>query len=481
MIALLLFDMPFEQDIRELFMAFYPGRTYIYKADPQAGIIFTGRRIDNPDGGIYDVELIFGSHTEPEAYYEEHFSVNIYNSRTEVKNELKRQLYRILSKHTGIELPWGTLTGIRPVKIAVNMMESGFSTQEVLDEIKTTYLTGKEKACLCVDTALNEIRILKDIDYNNGWSLYIGIPFCPSTCLYCSFTSYPISRWALKKNEYIAALCRELEYTAKRMKDMKLHSIYIGGGTPTSLEACDLETLLSALKSFFNIDDVLEFSVEAGRPDSITYEKLLVLKKYGVDRISVNPQSMNLKTLNTIGRNHDVDMVKEAFALARKAGFLNINMDVILGLPGEDAEDVQNTFYELKRLAPESITVHCLALKRAARLNTEKYRYKSTAYEAVESMLDISRQYCRDMGLMPYYLYRQKNTAGNFENVGYSKAGCECIYNIMIMEEKQTIIGCGAGSTSKIVIPDENRIERAENVKDPALYIERIKEKYMDL
>lgn len=477
MIALLLTDIPFEQDIRELFMAFYPGEHYIYAAAPEADIIFKGKLTDTAGEAVYRAELIFGRCPGFKVCDKAAFTTKVYASRIDTKNELKRALYKALSRHTGISLPWGTLTGIRPVKLVSEMLEAGLTAGQAREKLKKTYLISEEKALLCINTALNEKAVLKNIDYSRGWSLYIGIPFCPSTCLYCSFTSYPISKWAAKKGDYLQALCSELEYTADKMQGKLLQSIYIGGGTPTSLEAGELDTLLTALRKYFKLDSLLEFSVEAGRPDSITYEKLAVLKKHGADRISVNPQSMNLKTLKAIGRHHDVDKVKEAFAMARKAGFLNINMDVILGLPGEDVRDVEHTFNELKKLAPESITVHCLALKRAARLNTQKKSYKSTNHEIVKAMLEISRQCCEAMGLEPYYLYRQKNISGNFENVGYSKRGAECIYNILIMEEKQTIIGCGAGSTSKLVLPEENRVERAENVKDPALYITRIKEK----
>ena len=277
-------------------------------------------------------------------------------------------------------------------------------------------------------------------------------------------------------DEYLGALFRELEYTADRMKGKVLDTVYFGGGTPTSLSAEHLDQVIAKVEELFDLSGVQEFTVEAGRPDSITREKLEVLKHHGITRISINPQTMNQKTLDVIGRRHTVDMVKEKFALAREMGFDNINMDLIMGLPGEDLDDVKHTLEEIEALKPDSLTVHSLAIKRAARLNMFKEEYADLKINNTPEMIALSEACARRMGMEPYYLYRQKNMAGNFENVGYSLPGKACIYNILIMEEMQTIAACGAGTTTKVVFPSENRRERCENVKEVEQYISRIDE-----
>ena len=314
------------------------------------------------------------------------------------------------------------------------------------------------------------------MDYERGYSLYVGIPFCPTTCLYCSFTSYPIEKWRGRTGLYLEALFKELEYTARKMEGRPLDTVYFGGGTPTSLPAEDLEALLSRLEQLFDLSRVLEFTVEAGRPDSITRDKLKVLGDHGITRISINPQTMNQKTLDLIGRHHTVEMVKERFYMARELGFDNINMDLIMGLPEENMDDVRRTLEEVRALGPDSLTVHSLAIKRAARLNMFREEYGGLKIQNTPEMIELSAACAREMGMEPYYLYRQKNMAGNFENVGYSLPGKACIYNILIMEEMQTIAACGAGTTTKVVFPSENRRERCENVKEVEQYISRLDE-----
>ena len=275
---------------------------------------------------------------------------------------------------------------------------------------------------------------------------------------------------------YLDALIKELIFISENMKDYTLDTIYIGGGTPTTLNAAQMERLLTKVTELFPMEQVQEFTVEAGRPDTINEEVLKAIRKFPVTRISINPQTMNQETLDLIGRHHTVDMVKEKFRMARDLGFDNINMDLIIGLPEEDIDDVRSTMEQVRELAPDSVTVHSLAIKRAARLNIFKERYANLKIQNTQEMIDLTAKYAREMGLEPYYLYRQKNMAGNFENVGYAAPGKACIYNILIMEEKQTIVACGAGTTTKVTFPAENRLERAENVKDVASYIERIDE-----
>ena len=465
MISLLLEDMTFEQDIRELLMAFYPEEKYIYTNEDVFLSLFLSKK---------SIEYHIKIKSEDNIL---EFSSPLRETKFDTKNDLKRNIYINLLKLGNKELPWGTLTGIRPTKIVMEMLENDMSLEDIKKHLKEVYLVSDKRIKLCTDTAKNEFNILKKIDYKNGYSLYIGIPFCPTRCLYCSFTSYSIAQWKKDTDTYVEALCKELLAVSKMYKGKKLQTIYMGGGTPTSLEGYQLSKILNVVKKNFDLSNLLELTVEAGRPDSITREKLVALKEVGVDRISINPQTMQQKTLDLIGRHHTIEDIFESYKLAREVGFENINMDFIIGLNGEILEDVIDSFTKVKSFAPESITIHSLALKRAARLNTENKR-EIMDNDLILSMINTATDTCADLGLEPYYLYRQKNMAGNLENIGFSKPGKECLYNILIMEEKQTIIACGAGTSSKIVFGD-GRIERIENVKDPKLYIERLDEMIM--
>jgi coproporphyrinogen dehydrogenase HemZ len=396
--------------------------------------------------------------------------------RVKAKNILKHLLYDILSEFTRRVLPWGTLTGIRPTKISVALLESGKTEDEIRRYMKDTYLAMDAKIDLSIAIARRELEVLKNIDYKNGYSIYIGIPFCPTTCLYCSFTSYPIGKWEKRVDDYLDALCKEIEFTANAFKGKVLNTIYIGGGTPTTLSAYQLDRLLTKLETAFDYNGLSELTVEAGRPDSVTPDKFKVLKAHKVSRISINPQTMNQRTLDLIGRKHTVEQIHEAYQMAREEGFQNINMDLIVGLPDEGIDAVRYTMEEITRLNPDSVTVHSLAIKRAARLNMFKERYDGYSITNNSEIIELTAEYAKKINLTPYYLYRQQNMAGNLENVGYAKEGKEGIYNILIMEEKQTIIAMGAGASTKIVFPDGFRIERIENVKDVDNYIERIDE-----
>lgn len=436
-----LIDVPYEADIRELMSAFgYYPELYALRANA-ATFSFT------MDG--------------------ETFTSHIYDNRFDTKCDLKRELYKALSRKTGRTLPWGTLTGIRPTKLAMEGID-----------FKSTFLTSDEKIKLCFETAKNEAELLNKADLKNGVSLYIGIPFCPTTCRYCSFTSYPIGLWKEKQSEYVDALIKEIKETAEICEGKKLETVYLGGGTPTSLKAQELDRILKALRENWDLKHLRELTCEAGRPDSITEEKLVTLKENNVTRISVNPQSMNDETLKRIGRRHSADMVRDSFRLARSVGFDNINMDIIIGLPGEDVADVRYTMEELEKLGPDSITVHTLAIKHGSGLGNEELKYEHTDAEIINEMSVVAGEYCRQNKLRPYYLYRQKNMAGNLENVGYAAKGKEGLYNVLIMEEAQPIIGCGAGSSSKIPLPEKG-VRRIENVKDPGVYIERIDDMIM--
>ncbi len=490
----------YEQDIRELLMAFYPGETFSHP-DPEGyrpndDTLLTVKAIMDEDAGTMTITVETPS--SPEAAdsladagqesasdmvqhkIDTTADIAVINlvpgDRVASKNEIKRRLYDILSARTGKTLPWGTLTGIRPTKIALTRLDEGMSPEDISLFMQENYYTSAQKADLSVKIALREKDMLSKLNASSGYSLYIGIPFCPTTCLYCSFTSYPISQWKDRTDLYLNALFKELDYVAEKKKGSPLETIYIGGGTPTSLCAEDIDKLLTKIEDTFDLSHLLEFTVEAGRPDSITREKLIVLKAHNVTRISINPQTMKEETLRLIGRKHTIADVIDRFYMARELGFDDINMDLIIGLPEEDEEDVRMTMEQITKLRPENLTVHTLAIKRAARLNTMRELYKDLKITGTQEMIDISASYARAMGLEPYYLYRQKNMAGNFENVGYALPGKACIYNVLIMEERQTIIGCGAGTTTKRLYPEENRIERAENVKNVEQYIDRIDE-----
>jgi len=391
------------------------------------------------------------------------------------KDCFKRFFYRSLAEITGRELPWGNLTGIRPTKLAYAMLEEGKTDQEIVDELKRTHYVSREKCELGIEIARRERELLSGIHYRGGYSLYIGIPFCPSTCLYCSFTSYPIAVYRKCVDQYIDCVIREMEYVSRIYGDKVLDTVYIGGGTPTTLESEQLDRLLGSLRSLFDFTTVQEFTVEAGRADSITRDKLKVLRRHGVGRISVNPQTMKQETLDIIGRQATVEQVREAYRLAREEGFDNINMDLILGLPGESEADVRRTIDRVVDLAPDSLTVHSLAIKRASRLSQWIQEHGTETLRNTDETMGIAAAGAKALHMHPYYLYRQKNMSGNFENVGYAREDKYGLYNILIMEEVQTIVALGAGAITKRVYPD-GRIERCENVKEVAGYIERIGE-----
>lgn len=467
-----------EYDAYALLTSFFPGVEVITKTE-----------IDESAEGKFIIE-----ETEEgikfTLKYEEYDSsktIGLLNIESDAeKKAFGRELYDFLSETTKKSLPWGNLTGIRPTKLIRTMLEEEASnTGKSIDDesvkaivrdraYKERRLTG-DKLEQGIDIAVRESNIISSLHGTNGYSVYVGIPFCPSTCLYCSFTSNPIFKFRKKVKDYLEAMKKELIWTRDNMADMILDTVYIGGGTPTTLEPDELDELLKNITEILPWDNVKEFTVEAGRADSITREKLEVLRKYPVTRISVNPQTMSDKTLKLIGRNHTVAQVIDAYNMAREMGFDNINMDIILGLPGETAADVQYTIDEIGKLKPESLTVHSLAIKRASRLKKWMDENDMEITMDYEEAMDIALKGAKGMNLNPYYLYRQKQMAGNLENTGYAAEGKYGLYNILIMEEVQSIVAIGAGSVSKRVFPD-GRIERCDNVKDVDLYLSKIGE-----
>ena len=484
MITVLLDKAEFEYDIHSLVKAFYPKEeVYVSTKDKE--------KKEEPVHYHMDVqfapeEIIF-SWKQVEASEDNANQTGItkcvavdYTNRKETKNSLKRTLYRLLSEYTGVELPWGNLTGIRPTKIPMALLEEGKSEEEIARYMKETYFTSDEKIKLSIEIAERELELLHKLDYEEGYSLYIGIPFCPTTCLYCSFTSYSMSAWKNRMDDYLSTLEKELDYTAVKFAHKKLNSIYIGGGTPTTLNPKQLDRLIRKIKCSFDLSDLVEFTVEAGRPDSITKEKLMVLRNHDISRISINPQTMKQETLDLIGRHHTVQQTIDSFYLARELGFDNINMDLIVGLPGESLSDVADTMEVIRKLAPDNLTVHSLAIKRAARLNIQRERYQDFEIVNTADHIALTSKVAEEMGLFPYYLYRQKNMAGNFENVGYAAPGKAGVYNVLIMEEKQSIVACGAGASTKRVWVQPNSDGTHRMVKPPGISDQKIQHKSYD-
>lgn len=512
----------YKYDIEMLVNSFFPAREqenkeeltlYINRETDAISVFLFKGYLEESDDVVNQMKLYRDRLLEME--YEKCVSCD----KKEIKNVMKQLTYKALSRFTKKTLPWGILTGIRPTKLAMAVLEqeniggdketheqkniyadmevSNQNISEAQEEeeyinekirrlLQDYYYVSDEKTKLAIDIAWREKKILKNIDYNDGYSLYIGIPFCPTTCLYCSFTSYPIGMYKEKSDKYVDCLIKEIDFCSRKFENKKLNTIYFGGGTPTTLTAEQLDRLFTEIENRFDFTNLLEYTVEAGRPDSITHDKLKVLKNHNITRISVNPQTMKQETLDIIGRRHTVEQVREAFYMAREAGFDNINMDFIAGLPNETIEDVRNTMEEAVKLNPGSITVHSLAIKRAARLNMFKENYKEMTIENNTDIMRLCSEYAGKLNMKPYYMYRQKNMAGNMENVGYAKEGKAGIYNILIMEEKQTIAALGAGAVTKYVFPKGGRIERVDNVKNVEQYIERIdemigrKEKFID-
>ena len=540
--------LPFESDIRELCKAFYPGEDFqmhtpegvrlmettqeeknaLKRAKEQKSAVPVNKKsLKRKDTEKQNRILTEEGISDPSLF---HLSLDLrgaklsfIGNRTKDKSTVKAYLYKILQKKCGRSLPWGDLTGIRPVSLAGKLLEE-LKNEEIQTEqeeirfyqaLKDEYCLEGEKAELLHFLASREKGILQKaeersgVKIQDGFSIYIHIPFCPSKCAYCSFLSSPIGPFSDRISDYLKKVSEELDFALYEMGERRgkaLQSIYIGGGTPTALPEKALEELLVLVEKKLlssPYSKVLEYTVEAGRPDSLEGNKLALLKAHSVGRISINPQTFRQETLDLIGRKHSIESVMERFYEARELGFDNINMDLILGLPSERLSDVEESLLKIRELAPENLTVHSLAVKRAAKLKTEENKYRG-AYQAgasseefplerdfslsyipswkkresrteMEWMMLSAMQTAEELSLYPYYLYRQKNMAGNLENIGFSKEGKECLYNIFMMEEKHTVFGVGAGSSSKILFGN-GRLERVDNGKDFRSYMEHFTE-----
>ena len=542
---------PFESDIRELCKAFYPGEDFqlhtpegvrlmettqeeknaLKRAKEQKSAVPVNKKSLKPKDAEKQNRILTEEGISDPSLFRLSLDLrgtklSFIGNRTKDKSTVKAYLYKILQKKCGRSLPWGDLTGIRPVSLAGKLLkelknESMQTKQEEIrfyQALKDEYCLEGEKAELLRFLALRERDILQKaeersgVKIKDGFSIYIHIPFCPSKCAYCSFLSSPIGPFSDRISDYLEKVSEELDFALYEMGERRgktLQSVYIGGGTPTALPEKPLEDLLVLVEQKLLSSPyakVLEYTVEAGRPDSLEGDKLALLKAHSVGRISINPQTFRQETLDLIGRKHSIESVIERFYEARELGFDNINMDLILGLPSERLSDVEESLLKIRELVPESLTVHSLAVKRAAKLKTEENKYRG-AYQAgasseefplerdfslsyipswkkresrseMEWMMLSAMQTAEELSLYPYYLYRQKNMAGNLENIGFSKEGKECLYNIFMMEEKHTVFGVGAGSSSKILFGN-GRLERVDNGKDFRSYMEHFTE-YQD-
>jgi coproporphyrinogen dehydrogenase HemZ len=410
--------------------------------------------------------------------YDSHSKVHYKKNRQIIKNGMKGCVFDLLVKVTGKHPKWGAMTGIRPVKIVHDMGSRGLDDCTIRQKLISEYKLHPEKADLVMRTASVQ-RPLIDQPGSNKASVYIHVPFCSTRCLYCSFPSDLIERVSGKMDAYLDCLEKEIAVVMDGLskQNRAVDTIYIGGGTPTVLDHPHLERLLKQVNELIlSQSTVLEYTVEAGRPDSLDRHKLQLLKNYGVNRLSINPQSMNQETLDLVGRSHTVEEVINVYNVAREIGFDNINMDVILGLPGETAEHMQRSMEGIAALKPDNITVHTLAMKRASVFKESFEQYDVSRKGLAEEMAAICREWIGKLGMEPYYLYRQKYMLYHLENVGYGLPGKECLYNIQFMHEKRDIWAFGAGASSKIYHPGEDRLERIGNVKNLDEYLTRIDE-----
>lgn len=399
---------------------------------------------------------------------------NIYRDEEATQRiSAKKAFYDMLSTYTEKKLPWGILTGIRPIKVTTALKEKGISDKEIIDILTGAYSIDTEKAQLSLQICNTQEKIIKSFE-KDTFSLYISIPFCPSRCLYCSFPSLPISKFGKYIEEYLDVLLYELIQIKDMMKGWRISTIYIGGGTPTTLPVEMMDRLLVELEIMF--PGTIEITVEAGRPDTLNFEYLKLFKSHRIDRISINPQTMNDETLKLIGRKHTAKDVVTAYRQAKDIGIPIVNMDLIVGLPGERRGEIINTLDMIDNLDPDNLTVHTLSVKKGSNLMIEKETFKMTNDIEIESMLKYTREFAAIKGLTPYYLYRQKQILGSFENIGYSKKENPCVYNVAIMDEKQTIISAGMGAISKVYNTRDKTLERVPNFKDLDTYMKRTEE-----
>lgn len=405
-------------------------------------------------------------------------SETVVKKLTDDDNELvsAQLLYKLLCDFTGLTQPWGILTGVRPVKLLRRLAEES-NEEQAVKKFEKDFFVSNEKIALSRETEHNERKIL-ELSKPESFSFYVGIPFCPSRCSYCSFVMASIERAEKLIEPYTKLLCKEIKQTAEiaNKLGLRLETVYFGGGTPTTLSAEQLDTVLRTVNNSFDMSTCREFTVEAGRPDTIDIAKLFALKENKVDRISINPQTVNDEVLKTIGRKHTAQQFFDAFELARKCGFDNINTDLIAGLPTDTPESFKNSLDSIVRLNAECITVHTLCMKRASRLTTEGVTLDLQQARDAREMLAYTQNILGQNEYIPYYMYRQSRMVGNLENVGWSKKGFESLYNVYVMDETHTILACGSGGVTKLKRNNPDYLERIFNFKYPYEYIDRFDE-----
>ena len=393
----------------------------------------------------------------------------------ECERILAVMLYKLLCEFTDAEPKWGILTGVRPGKLMRRMADSE-GEEAAVNYFTEKLLCSREKIDLALEASRTEESII-NLSRPDSFSLYVSVPFCPTRCSYCSFVSHSIEQAKKLIDPYVNLVCKEIEYTAEIAKRLNLHleTVYIGGGTPTAISAEQLDRIMTTINGSFDLSGCREFTVEAGRPDTVTDEKLAVIKKNGATRISINPQTMSDHVLENIGRRHTAEQTISAFNMARRHGFDNINMDLIVGLPGDSYQSFCETMDKIRSLDPESVTVHTLSMKRSSRMTMGGDLPEAELGRVAEEMLRFAKSELKKSGMNPYYLYRQSKTVGNLENTGFAKTGYEGLYNIYIMDETHTILACGASAVTKLR-SQGGYIERIFNYKYPYEYIDRFEE-----
>lgn len=411
---------------------------------------------------------------------EEFLLVDVNNSRNEINRNIRRFAFRLLSRHQGKPISnYGVLTGVRPVKLVQRLIDDKFTPEKINSILVNDFYLHPEKALLLTEVAFNNRKYLLDKKTAQELiSVYIGIPYCPTRCYYCSFPGAVLKNYATDISPFLKVLLEEIKIIGAYLKsqDIKVQTIYIGGGTPTVLSETDLTKLLEVVKDYLQSEFTLEITVEAGRPDTLSPSKLLILKEGGVTRVCINPQTMNDKTLHLIARQHNEKEVIDAVELARRIGFKQINMDIIVGLPGENKPEYTYTGKQVLKLQPENLTLHTLALKRGSTMAEKEGKSMEMRISQVEEGVKLFSHMLYEAGYIPYYLYRQKYMRGDMENTGFSKLDHFCIYNIQMIEERQTIIGIGGGSASKFVNPIDWSLTSIYNPKDPKTYLNVMQE-----
>lgn len=466
----------FERELSLILALFYedPQLSFVSEWTDESDLKLKLALTVKEDGVVACGELFDGARRIEHQVNRSYVSLEEKAMRKTAKQALCYALLLMLEEYTGMEQGWGILTGIRPTKLLHQMNVAGIGKEEVHKRLQEDVILRPYKLSLLQDIVDRQLQVVPDLyQIDQELSVYIGIPFCPTKCAYCTFPAYAIRSHTASVNPFLEGLHYEIEQLGKWLtqNDQRITSIYFGGGTPTSITADDMDQLFDTMyRSLPHMDGVRELTVEAGRPDTITREKLDVMKRWEVDRISINPQSFTQETLNAIGRHHTVEETIEKYHLAMEMGLTNINMDLIIGLPNEGVAELAHSLQEVEKLMPASLTVHTLSFKRASEMTQNKERYKVASRDEISKMMEMASEWTAANGYDPYYLYRQKNILGNLENVGYSKPGQESIYNIMIMEEVQTILGLGCGAVSKLMAPGSGRLTRWPNPKDPKTY-----------